>query len=179
MVNINDSGKKDDQNPSGSNPSQSTKPSGYKSGEKEEDEKKRTDERRNEDHFQQLVEEIVRVWVVSLREIKVFYKDGSFTFLGSDLMDSLSPTEIKRIISLLKDKDTTTRAWRSVIAEWLIEREETRKRNKVEAEERRRNYDEEIEIFIERSEELKAKEISRISKDGKFLNIKASGFSRC
>ena len=93
-------------------------------------------------------------------------------------MDSLSPTEIKRIISLLKDKDTSTRAWRSVIAEWLIEREETRKRNEAESEERRRKYDEEIEMYIKRYEELKEKGMSRISKDGKFLNIKAGQFSR-
>ncbi|KAL8093621.1 hypothetical protein AgCh_035489 [Apium graveolens] len=43
--------------------------------------------------------------------------------------------KIKRVISLLKDKDTVTRAWRSVLAEWLIEREETNKRNEAEAEE--------------------------------------------
>ena len=93
-------------------------------------------------------------------------------------MDSLSPIKIKRVISLLKDKNTATRAWRSVLAEWLIEREERRKRNEAEYEERKRKYDEEIEIFIKRSEELKAKAMSRISKDGKFLNIKAGKFSR-
>ncbi|KAL8135422.1 hypothetical protein AgCh_010171 [Apium graveolens] len=137
-----DEQKKDDQNPSGSNPSQSTKLSGSKGGEekKEDDEKNEEMKKANEDHFQQLAEEIVRVWVISLREVRIFYED--------------------------------------VIAEWLIEREETRKRNEVEAEERRRKYDEEIEIFIKRSEELKAKGMSRISKDGKFLNIKASDFSR-
>ena len=79
---------------------------------------------------------------------------------------------------MLKEKDTATRAWKSIIAEWLITREETRKRNKAESEERLRKYDEEIEMFIKRSEELKAKGMSRISKDGKFLNIKAGGFSR-
>ena len=60
----------------------------------------------------------------------------------------------------------------------LIEREEIKKINEDEAEERMRKYDEEIEMFIKRSEELKAKGMSRISKDGKFLNIKAGGFSR-
>ena len=60
----------------------------------------------------------------------------------------------------------------------MITREETRKRNEAESEERRRKYDEEIEMFIKRLEELKAKGMIRISKDGKFLNIKAGGFSR-
>ena len=82
------------------------------------------------------------------------------------------------MISLLKDKDTATRAWRSVLAEWLIEREERRKRNEAEYEERKRKYDEEIEIYIKGSEELKAKGMSRISKDGKFLNIKVDKFTR-
>ncbi|KAL8113922.1 hypothetical protein AgCh_020999 [Apium graveolens] len=42
----------------------------------------------DEDYFQQLVEEIVKVWIVSLREVRMFYEDGSFTFLSSKLMDS-------------------------------------------------------------------------------------------
>ncbi|KAL8120032.1 hypothetical protein AgCh_017240 [Apium graveolens] len=132
----------------------------------------------DKDHFQQLAEEIVKGWIVSLREVRIFYEDGSFTFLGSKLMDSLSTIKIKRIISLLKDKDTATRAWRSVLAEWLIEREEIKKRDEAEAEERKMKYDEEIEMYIKRLEELKAKGMSRISKEGKFLNIKAGGFSR-
>ncbi|KAL8155036.1 hypothetical protein AgCh_000424 [Apium graveolens] len=123
---------------------------------------------KDEYYFQHLAEEIVRVWFVSLREVIIYFEDGSFTFLGCDFLDSLSPTEIKRMISLLNDKDTATRAWRSILAEWLITREETRKRNEAEFEERRRKYDEEIEMFIKRSEELKAKGMSRISKDGKF-----------
>ncbi|KAL8135490.1 hypothetical protein AgCh_010218 [Apium graveolens] len=168
-----DEQKDDRQKPSGSNPSQVSKATDSKDksqGENKEDEKK---DGENEDYFQQLAEEIVRVWVVSLREVRIYYEDGSFTFLGCTLMDSLSPTEIKRVISLLKDKDTATRAWRSVSAEWLIVRKKRRKRNVVEYEERKIKYDEEIEKFIKISEELKAKGMSRISKDGKFLNIKA------
>ncbi|KAL8134855.1 hypothetical protein AgCh_009746 [Apium graveolens] len=84
--------------------------------------------------------------------------------------------KIKRVISLLKDKDTATRAWRSVLVEWLVAREERRARSKAEYEEKRRKYDEEIEMYIKRSEELKAKGMSRISKDGRFLNVKASSF---
>ncbi|KAL8116264.1 hypothetical protein AgCh_022680 [Apium graveolens] len=132
----------------------------------------------DEDYFQQIDEKIVRVWVVSLREVRIYYEDGSFTFLGCALMDSLSHTEIKRVISFLKDKDTATRAWRLILAEWLIEREERRKRNEAEYEERIRKYDEEIEMFIKRLEELKAKGTSGISKDGKFLNINAGKFLR-
>ena len=69
-------------------------------------------------------------------------------------------------------------AWRSVLAEWLIVREERRARNKVKYEEKIRNYDEEIEMYIKRSEELKAKGMSIISKDGRFLNVKAGSFSK-
>ncbi|KAL8119768.1 hypothetical protein AgCh_017032 [Apium graveolens] len=54
--------------------------------------------------------------------------------------DEKKRAKIKRVISLLKDKDTATRAWRSVLAEWLIEREERRKRNEAESEERVRKY---------------------------------------
>ncbi|XP_074347146.1 uncharacterized protein LOC141685975 [Apium graveolens] len=85
---------------------------------------------------------------------------------------------IKRVISLLKDKDTATKAWRFVLAERLVEREERRARNKVESEERKRKYDEDIEMYIQKSEDLKAKGISRVTKDGQFLNVKASRFSR-
>ncbi|KAL8098474.1 hypothetical protein AgCh_031294 [Apium graveolens] len=53
-------------------------------------------------------------------------------------MDTFSPTEIKRVISLLKDKNFATKAYRSILAEWLVEREERRARNKAESEERRR-----------------------------------------
>ncbi|KAL8134742.1 hypothetical protein AgCh_009673 [Apium graveolens] len=67
----------------------------------------------DEDYFQQLAEEIVKVWVVTLKE----------------------------------DKDTATRAWRSVLAEWLVAREERKARSKSEYEEKRRKYDEETEII--------------------------------
>ncbi|KAL8088686.1 hypothetical protein AgCh_038456 [Apium graveolens] len=170
-----DEQKKDDQKPSGSNPSQSTRVAGSKGGERKEDEKKDVE---NEDYFQKLAEEIVRVWIVSLKKVRIYYTEGSFTFLGCALMDSLSPTEIKRVISLLKDKDTATRAWRSVLAEWLIAREERRARSKAEYEEKKMRYDKETEMYIKRSEKLKVKGMSSISKDGRFLNVKAGSFSR-
>ncbi|KAL8123250.1 hypothetical protein AgCh_011283 [Apium graveolens] len=183
VMNINDGGvdrclqKDDKQKPSGSNPSQASKATGSKDksqGEKKEDEKKDNDKKiGNKDYFQQMAEEIVRVRVVTLKKVRIYFQDGSFTFLGNNLMDTLSPTEIKGVISLLKDKDTATRAWRSVLAEWLIAREERRARSKAEYEEKKRKYDEEIEMYIKRSEELKAKGMSRISKDGRFLNVKA------
>ncbi|KAL8088994.1 hypothetical protein AgCh_038666 [Apium graveolens] len=56
--------------------------------------------------------------------------------------------------------------------------EETKKRDKAEVEERRRRHDKEIEMYIKRSEELKAKGMSRISKDGRFLNIRVGGVLR-
>ncbi|KAL8105015.1 hypothetical protein AgCh_028977 [Apium graveolens] len=175
-----DEQKKNDQNPFGSNPSQSIKPSGSKGGEKKKEDDKKDEKKksRDEDHFQHLAEEIVRIWIVSLREVRVYFKDGRFILLDKKLMDSLAPTEIKRVISLLKGKDTVTRAWRSSLAEWLIEREEIKKRDKAEAEERRRRNYEEIGMYIKRSEELKAKGMKKISKDGRFLNIRAGGFSR-
>ena len=63
---------------------------------------------------------MVRVCVVTIKEVRIHYQDGSFTILGDTLMKTLSSTEIKRVISLMKDKDTVTKAWRSVLAEWLI-----------------------------------------------------------
>ncbi|KAL8133212.1 hypothetical protein AgCh_008609 [Apium graveolens] len=56
--------------------------------------------------------------------------------------------------------------------------EERKAKNKAEYEEKIRKYNEEIEMFNKRSEELKAKGMGRISKDGKFLNIKAGKFTR-
>ncbi|KAL8094278.1 hypothetical protein AgCh_035977 [Apium graveolens] len=120
-----DEQKKDDQKPSGSNPSQSAKATGSK-----------------------------------------------------NLMDTISTTEIKRVISLLKDKDTSTMAWRSVLGVWFIVREEKRAKETAEREEKDIKYAEEIEMFEQRSEELKAKGMSRIFKDGHFLNIKVGRFSR-
>ena len=58
---------------------------------------------------------MVKVWVVSLRDVRIYYQDDSYTLLGIDLMDTLLTTEIKRVISLMKDMDTSTRAWRAVI----------------------------------------------------------------
>ncbi|KAL8120267.1 hypothetical protein AgCh_017429 [Apium graveolens] len=74
---LRDAQKKNDQNPSGSNPSQSSKPSGSKGREKKKEDDKKDEEknRRDEDHFQHLAKEIVRVWIVSLREVRVYFKD--------------------------------------------------------------------------------------------------------
>ena len=60
----------------------------------------------------------------------------------------------------------------------MIAREDRRAKSKAEHEEKGRKYDEDIDMFIKTSEELKAKGMSRISKDGKFLNVKAGSFSR-
>ena len=49
---------------------------------------------------------------------------------------------------------------------------------KAEYEEKKRKYDEEIEMYIKISEELKAKGMSRISKDGRFLKVKVGSFSK-
>ncbi|KAL8121442.1 hypothetical protein AgCh_018245 [Apium graveolens] len=181
----NDVHKKSDQNPSGSNPSQSSKPSGSKGGEKKKEDDKKYEERkrRDEDHFQHLVEEIVRVWIVSLREFRLYFKEGKFTLLDKKLMDSLDPTEIKRVISLLKGKDTVTRACRSSLAEWLIKRDETKKRDKAKSKERRRRHDEEIDIadgvsrfFIEfLDQELNWK--SELTEDRKLSELKPSGLT--
>ncbi|KAL8135457.1 hypothetical protein AgCh_010197 [Apium graveolens] len=44
--------------------------------------------------------------------------------------------------------------------------------------EKRRKYEHDIDEYIRRSEELKAAGKSRISKDGRFLNVKAGSLSR-
>ncbi|KAL8124703.1 hypothetical protein AgCh_012378 [Apium graveolens] len=110
----------------------------------------------------------IRVLIVKVDnflEKRIVANDETFTLLGRNLMETFSPTEIKRVISLLKDKETVPKAWRSVLAEWLVEREEKRARDEVEREERKRKYIEEIEMYIQRSEELKARGMSRIIKD--------------
>ncbi|KAL8147241.1 hypothetical protein AgCh_004822 [Apium graveolens] len=211
--------KKDDQNPSGSNPSQSNKPTGRKGGEKKKEddkkneEKKRRGERRNkklhdgsEPHQSlkiqtQLAKPSLKIKHKSIgrkpkkvkptkkeeiteRAIWNCFKESDFLPLNwctsyEEYFQHLAEEIVRvSVVSMREDKDTATRAWRSVLAEWLIEREETKKRNEAEAEERRRKYDEEIEMYIKRLEELKAKGMSRISKDGKFSNIKMGGFSR-
>ena len=60
-------------------------------------------------------------------------------------MESLSPIELKRVISLLKGKDTATRAWKAVLAEWLVAREERKEKHQLELDERRRKYGEELD----------------------------------
>ncbi|KAL8121467.1 hypothetical protein AgCh_018263 [Apium graveolens] len=70
---------------------------------------------------------------------------GSYQFLGQipvscNLMDTLSTTEFKRVISLMRDKDTITRAWRVVLCVWVRERDERNARAKVEKEEKDRKF---------------------------------------
>ena len=57
-------------------------------------------------------------------------------------------------------------------------REERREKHQLELDERRRKYEEELDQFIKRSKELTEAGRSRISKDGRFLNIRAGSFSR-
>ncbi|KAL8109073.1 hypothetical protein AgCh_025243 [Apium graveolens] len=57
-------------------------------------------------------------------------------------------------------------------------RDERREKQKAEKEERGRKYAVNISMFEQRTNELKAKGMSRISKDGHFLNIKVGRFSR-
>ncbi|KAL8125992.1 hypothetical protein AgCh_013329 [Apium graveolens] len=64
----------------------------------------------DEDYFQQLAERMVRVWVVNIKEVRVYYSDGSFEQLGNRLMDSLSIIELKRVLSLMNGKDSATKA---------------------------------------------------------------------
>ncbi|KAL8156533.1 hypothetical protein AgCh_001577 [Apium graveolens] len=121
-----DEQKKNDQKPSSSNLSQSSKAISSKS-----EDKKRDDKKRDDDYFQQLVEEIVKVWVVSYIEVRIYYQDGTFILLGSNLMDTLSTTEFKRVIRLMKDKDIITRAWKAVLCVWVRERDERNKKAKA------------------------------------------------
>jgi len=92
-------------------------------------------------------------------------------------MDSLSIVELKRVISLMNGKDSATKAWRTVLAVFVVNREEMRDEHRALLAEKRRKYEHDIDEYIRRSEELKAAGKSRISKDGRFLNIKAGSLS--
>ncbi|KAL8124561.1 hypothetical protein AgCh_012279 [Apium graveolens] len=65
----------------------------------------------------------------------------------------------------MKDKDTITRFWKSVCYVWVKETDEKDTRAKDEKEERDRKYAEELARIEKRLNELKAKEMSRLSKD--------------
>ena len=93
-------------------------------------------------------------------------------------MESLSTTELRRMISLMKDRDTVTQAWRTILALFIVNREEMRDEHKASIAERRRKYEEEIDEYLKRSKELTTAGKSRISKDGKFLHVKAGSLSR-
>ncbi|KAL8088315.1 hypothetical protein AgCh_038191 [Apium graveolens] len=146
-----DERKKDGQNPSGSNSSQSSKPphkTHFKTvgiGPKEAKVKRRIRRQRrqltaeflndhgfgekaiwnrynqddfkplnvvdsDEDYFQQLAKRIVRIWVVNIREVRIYYSNGSFEKLGDRLKDFLLIVELKRVISLINGKDSATKA---------------------------------------------------------------------
>ncbi|KAL8100093.1 hypothetical protein AgCh_032379 [Apium graveolens] len=78
----------------------------------------------------------------------------------------------------MRDKDIITRDWKVVLCVWVRERDERNVRAKAEKEEKDRKYAEELVRLEQRSNELKAKGMSRLSKDEHFLNIKAGRFSR-
>ncbi|KAL8091618.1 hypothetical protein AgCh_034031 [Apium graveolens] len=105
----------------------------------------------DEDYFQQLAERIVRVWVFNIREVRIYYSDGSFEKLGDRLKDSLSIVELKRVISLMNGKDSATKACRTVLAVFMVNRELLA--------ERRRKYEHDIDEYIRRSEDLKMSEV--------------------
>ncbi|KAL8119997.1 hypothetical protein AgCh_017215 [Apium graveolens] len=132
----------------------------------------------DEDYFQQLAKRMVRVLVVNIKEVRIYYSDGSFEQLGNRLMDSLSIVELKRVLSLMNGKDTATKAWRTVLAVFVVNREEMRDEHRALLAEKRRKYEHDIDEYIRRSEELKVAGKSRISKDGRFLNVKAGSLSR-
>jgi len=71
----------------------------------------------------------------------------------------------------MNGKDSATKAWRTILAVFVVNREEMRDKHKELLAERRRKYEHDIDEYIRRSEELKATGKSRISKDGRFLNI--------
>ncbi|KAL8120721.1 hypothetical protein AgCh_017776 [Apium graveolens] len=78
----------------------------------------------------------------------------------------------------MKDNDTITRAWKAVLCVWVRERDERNAREKDEKEEKDRKYAEELARLEQRSNELREKGLSRLSKDEHFLNIKLGIFSR-
>ncbi|KAL8125088.1 hypothetical protein AgCh_012672 [Apium graveolens] len=62
----------------------------------------------------------------------------------SNLVDTLSTTEFKRVISLMKDNDTISRAWKAVLCVLMRERNERNAKARDEKEEKDRKYAEEI-----------------------------------
>ncbi|KAL8099125.1 hypothetical protein AgCh_031707 [Apium graveolens] len=90
---------------------------------------------------------------VTERDIWNCYKQSDFLPLNwcnsdEDYFQQLAVGMVRAwVVTLREDKDAATRAWRSVLAEWLIVREERRARNKAEYEDRKRKYDEEIEMI--------------------------------
>ena len=78
----------------------------------------------------------------------------------------------------MNGKDSATKAWRTVLAVFVVNREEMIDEHRALLTEKRRKYEHDIDEYIRRSEELKAAGKSRISKDGKFLNVKAGSLSR-
>lgn len=121
---------------------------------------------------------MVKVWVVNIKEVRIYYRDGTFDKLGNSLMESLSTIELRRVVSLMKDRDTTTQAWRTILSVFIVNREEMRDEHNALLTERRRKYEYDIDAYLKRSEELTAAGKSRISKDGKFLHFKAGSLSR-
>ncbi|KAL8107436.1 hypothetical protein AgCh_024003 [Apium graveolens] len=151
-----------------------------KEGDKDGEKKKsgRDEEISDDDYTNQLAEEIFKVCVETLGEVKIYFKDGSFNLLNKEVIENYSTVELERVISLMTGKDAFTKMRRVELARKLKERDERHAREKDEREANAIKKANEIDMFEKRSNELKVKGLSRVSSDGVFLNIKTHRFLR-
>ncbi|KAL8120397.1 hypothetical protein AgCh_017544 [Apium graveolens] len=114
-----------------------------------------------DDYHPQLAEKIVKVSFVSLGEVRIYYKDDTFILMNREVIDIFSTAELKRVISMMNARDSSTRMTKALLAERLRERNIRNAIKKDEREERKRKYAEEIEMFERRSNELKRRGLSK------------------
>ncbi|KAL8101034.1 hypothetical protein AgCh_033061 [Apium graveolens] len=130
-----------------------------------------------DDYNNQLAEKIVKVCVETSGGVKIYFKDGTFNLINKEVIENYSTVEFERVINLMTDKDAFTKIRKVDLVRRLRERDERHATDKAEKEENAIIKAKEIEMFEKRSNELKSKELSRISPDGVFLNIKTHIFS--
>ncbi|KAL8155894.1 hypothetical protein AgCh_001083 [Apium graveolens] len=133
QISSNNDTKKDEHKSFGSNPSQSSKGSGSHKGAKgsKDDQKKGKKAGKKKDgkyeniiddgYNKQLAEEIVKVCVESLGEVRIYFKNGMFNLLNKEVIENYSIVKLERVISLMNDKDDFTRMRKAELARRLVE----------------------------------------------------------
>ncbi|KAL8121731.1 hypothetical protein AgCh_018466 [Apium graveolens] len=151
-----DEQKKDEHKSFGSNPSQSSRGSVSHKDAKygKNDQKKRKD------------------------KLRIYFKDGIFNLLNKEFIENYSTVELERVISLMNAKDAFIMMRKAELAERLREMNERHAREKADREANEMKYANKIEMFEQRSGELKAKELTRVSPNDVFLYIMTLKLSR-